>query len=113
MIVLWLSLITFSHCWQDCLAPLRFVIISGTFYAPAGLVLHNIHLNVHFEESSGVLQLGPYVVLKHVSNPIELNYVQPEFVKLYLEVAETKTENVILVLWIDKHNKTANSMEMP
>ena len=104
--------------WQDYLAPLLFVIICGTFYAPAGLRLHSIHLNVHFEESSGVLQLWPYVVLKQVSNPIELHDVpwfafQPEFVKLYEEVAEIKIRKVILILWIDKHNKTANFMDMP
>jgi hypothetical protein len=92
------------------------VIIYGTFYAPAGLRLHSIHLKVLFEESSGVLQLAPYVVLKQVSNPVELHDVpwfafQPEFVKLNEEVAETKTGRVILVLWIDKRNKTANSME--
>ena len=81
-------------------------------------MLHNIHLNVHFEESSGVFQLWPYVVLKQVSNPIELHDVpwfafQPEFVKLYEEVAETKTRKVIFILLVDNPNETANSMEMP
>ena len=80
--------------WQDCLAYLLFVNISGTFYAPSGLRLHRINLNVHSEESSGVLQLGPYVVLKQVSYPIELHDVpwlalQPKLVKLYEEVAVT------------------------
>ena len=94
------------------------MIICGTFYAPAGLRLHSIHLDVHFEESSGVLQLGPYVVLKQVSNPIELHDVprfafQPKFVKLNEEVAETKTRKVIFILLVDKHNKTASSMQTP
>jgi len=62
------------------------------YYALVGLKLHCIHLNVNFKQSSGVFKLRPNVILKQVSDPIELHYVpwfalQPEFVKLYEEVA--------------------------
>eukprot|EP00091_Calanus_sinicus_P023836 TRINITY_DN8270_c0_g1_i1.p1 TRINITY_DN8270_c0_g1~~TRINITY_DN8270_c0_g1_i1.p1 ORF type:complete len:100 (+),score=8.20 TRINITY_DN8270_c0_g1_i1:169-468(+) len=92
MIVFWLSLITFAHLSARLFC---FAIVCEHlwhFLCPMGLRLHSIHLYVHFEESSGILQLGPYVVLKQVSYPIELHDVpwftfQPKLVKLYEKVA--------------------------
>ena len=48
--------------------------------------LHRVNLNVHFEASSGVRELRPDVVLKQVSDSVELHDVlglalQPELVK--------------------------------
>ena len=48
--------------------------------------LHRVHLNVDFEASPEILELGSDVILKEISDSIELHNVsgltlQPEFVK--------------------------------
>ena len=92
-----------------------FVILCGTFiYALVGLQLRCIHLNVNFKQSSGVFKLRPNVILKQVSDPIELHDVrwfalQPELVKLYEEVAAIKTiYSCILLNILHKRFKNFN-----
>lgn len=56
-------------------------------------MLHSLHINIDLETRTQVTQLIPDIVLKQVSDPVELHDVsrlalEPELVKLYEEVAE-------------------------